>query len=63
MPSCSWYNVSHRMVAKLRPSPLILPTTALSTSFSVVSAPSGSTMMLAIFARNRYSTADVPVVP
>lgn len=60
--SYNCYSVSHGKAIKLRPSPLILSTAALSISFSATSSPSVNTMVLAILVLSIYSVADVPAV-
>lgn len=73
--SWSWYKISRGSTTKFRPSPLIRPGTTLSSMLSVVSAPSESTTVVAILARNNFPrhrrrlpfprvgvTPEVPVV-
>ena len=62
-PSCSWYKISCEGAAKFRPSPLIYPTTTLSSMLSAISAPSGSVTLLAILAHNNFSIVDTHVAP
>ena len=58
-PSCNRWSASPGSTARFNPTPLRVLTVALSASFSMVSAPSGSNIMLETFACSISATYEV----
>jgi len=61
-PSYNRWSTSPGSTAKFNPTPLRELIVGLSSSFSMASAPLGSTSMLETFARNILAASEVPIV-